>query len=139
MFFKIIQKLRNKPEGAKRLIALSTSVGITAIIAVFWSMSYIPYASGVLNGNTASVQDALSDFKQIKDRMSDKTPVDDVKNVVDNINEGVAGFADLANQYERNGTNTAGDVGTTSAAYEASSTTTKATSTATTSSKVLIQ
>jgi cytoskeletal protein RodZ len=61
MLSKTLKKLRAKPESTRRLIALSVSLGITAIVFVAWGVSFVPYAMSTLN--TASVKDAFPDLK----------------------------------------------------------------------------
>lgn len=57
MLSKTIKRLRAKPEPTRRLIALTISLGFTAIVFVMWGVSFIPYASGELN--KASLRDAF--------------------------------------------------------------------------------
>ncbi len=134
MFFKILQKLRQKPEGTRKFITLVSSAGITSIIAIFWAMSYIPYANNILNSNTASVKDALSDFGEIKDVLDKKSPIEEIKNTVEEVNDEFVEIIEYADKLEL-----ASSTATTTMSTSTLSTTTKATSTATTSTKILVQ
>lgn len=42
MFFKLLNKIRKKPEHTKQLIALGLSAGVTGIITLFWVASFVP-------------------------------------------------------------------------------------------------
>lgn len=150
MFFKILQKLREKSEGTRKLITIATSVGLTAIIATFWAMSYVPYANNILNSNTASVKDALSDFGEIKDVLDTNSPVEEIKETADIVNNEFAEMAEYVNQFGEasstattTATTTANTTSTATTSVKTkssnSNTTTKATSTATTSTKILVQ
>lgn len=57
MLSKTLKKLRAKPEPTRRLIALTISLGFTAIVLVMWGVSFIPYASSELN--KASLREAF--------------------------------------------------------------------------------
>src|ERR1700733_14697033 len=64
---KFIQNIQNKPERARRQILLGSSIGITAIIALFWVVSVINTGANTTT-DTRTVE--TSPFSLLKDNVS---------------------------------------------------------------------
>ncbi len=86
--FSLLERLRKKSKNTRRVIALGTSIGVTAIIFVFWvSGIYLHGVSGPKD--VASSGGGPSPFKVIRDQASDFVAgVGGVFSEVNNIFEG---------------------------------------------------
>lgn len=82
MLFKLLKKIRQKPEHVRRLIALGVSSGITLIVIGFWVVSYTHYVSERLSA--PSPIDLTSSSRQIGDQIS--TSFSQLKNNIGSMN-----------------------------------------------------
>lgn len=81
MLSKTLKKLRAKPEPTRRLIALTISLGFTALVFVMWGVSFIPYASSELN--KASLRDAFPQLDKSANDSNGENTQDTTKNGLD--------------------------------------------------------
>jgi len=63
MLFKLLDKLRKKPEHVRRMLAVCISGLITLVIFLFWIVSYVQYVSDKMNSDSPmSLTSSLGQF-----------------------------------------------------------------------------
>jgi cytoskeletal protein RodZ len=68
MFFKLLHKVRKMPEHKRQLLTLFVSIVVTAIIAIFWAINFIPKANEALSKTSA--EDLLGPFNNVTDAIT---------------------------------------------------------------------
>ncbi len=102
--FDLIEKIRNKPERAKKRIAFLTALSFSSVIAVIWLSVIYPDLRFVENQkqSAAAVESGPTEsfFRNIKEGFSG------AKQQIDNIKESISGIASTTKHIQNNTTDT---------------------------------
>lgn len=90
MFFKLLNKIRKKPEPTRQLITLGASIVITCVIAASWAVSFIPEANSILG--KAKPEDIIGPFSKLSEKLP-AAPDMDPKLMEPSADSQVAGVA----------------------------------------------